>query len=207
MTSTWSRLRTLVGALLLWGCASAQAYVIGLTPSVVTDPLIPQFSVDVVVSGLETDGQILSVYDLTVGFDQSLLQLVNAQEAGALGAGSLFLFTPGAGNVNLFEVSALSDAQLAAQQGDSLTLATLWFIGIGAGTSSLVFSDLFVLGGAQILNPGTGQLEVIDLLALPHTVVPASVTIDANAVPEPAPLPLLALALAFRTVRHKRERR
>lgn len=207
MTNTWSRLRTLVGALLLWGCSSAQAYVIGLIPSVVPHPSIPQFSVAVVVSGLETEGQILSVYDLTVGFDQSLLQLTNVQEAGALGAESLFQFTPGAGNVNLFELSALSDAQLAAQQGDFLTLATLSFIGIGAGTSPLVFSDPFVLGGAQILNPDTGQLEVIDLLALPHTIVPASVTIDDNAVPEPAPLLLLALALAFWVARYKRERR
>jgi hypothetical protein len=207
MRRTFSRLRLILcGALCIFWCATASAYSIGFSPNTSSHPLNGLFSVDVVVSGLETDGQILSVYDLTVGFDLTLLQFVNAQENGALGSGSLFLFTPGAGFVNLFELSALLDAQLAALQGDFFTIATLSFIGIDTGTSPLAL-NIFALGGAQFLNPVSGQLETTDLLALPHTVGSATVTIVPNGAPEPGTHLLLALALPLLAARVRRWRR
>src|SRR4249919_3227260 len=110
-----SRLRNLCGALLLaWG-ASAGAYVIGFAPAAGSHPLGTAFSVDIVISGLQTDGQVVSTYDLTVGFNSAVLQLTGAAQSGALGPGSLFFSTPGAGSVNLFELAAAgtTDAQLA----------------------------------------------------------------------------------------------
>lgn len=202
-----TRLRLLLGALCLGWCASASAYFIGLSPNTSTLSLNSPFSVDIVLTGLQTDGQILSTYDLTLGYDFALLQFVNAQGSGALGGGSLFLLTPGAGFVNLFELSALTDAQLAAQQSDFLTLATLSFRGIGVGTSPLAFSNPFALGGAQFLNPLSGQMETTDLLALTHSVGAASATVTANAVAEPGTLLLLALALPLLAARVKRRRR
>jgi hypothetical protein len=190
-----SQVRLFIGALLLAVGCTAHAYWIGLVPVTSTQPLNGIFSVDVVVSGLETDGLILSTYDLNVGFDASFLQFLGATSAGGLGGGSFFSATSGAGFVNLFELSFLDDAALAGAQGDLFTLASISFQGIAPGTTTLAFSNLLALGGAQVLDPGSGLLQTQDLLALPHTTGSASVTITANAVPEPGTLLLAALAL------------
>lgn len=191
------QVRLFAGVLLLAIGCSAQAYWIGLVPATSTQPLNGIFSVDLVVSGLASDGLILSTYDINVGFDMSVLHYLGASGAGGLGAGSLFFATPGAGFLNLFELSSLSDAALAAGQGDLVTLASISFQGIAPGTTTIDFSNLLALGGAQVLDPGSGLLLTQDLLALPHTTGSASVTITANAVPEPGTLLLAALALGL----------
>jgi hypothetical protein len=188
MTSTCSRLRLFVAALVFAWCGAANAYWLGLNPSNPTQPLTGVFSVDVVISGLQTEGQILSTYDFTISFDATILQLINATSSGALGSGA-FSFASGLGSVNLFELSFDTDAQLAALQSDFFTVTTLVFTGIGVGTSPLTFTDLFALGGAQF------QGQTTDLLRLPFTVGAGSATITPNQVPEPGSLLLVALAL------------
>ena len=198
MESACRGLRLLFGALCICWCASTSAYTIGLAPTTSTHPLNGQFSVDIVLTGLEAEGQILSTYDFTVGFDPLLLQFTTAHEGGALGGGSFFDFSPDLGSVNLFAFAALSDAELEAQQGDFLTLATLSFRGIGLGTTPLAFSELNALGGAQFLNITT------NLLDLPHIVGGALATIVPNAVPEPGTVLLLALVLPLLAVKRRR---
>ena len=193
MSCTSALVRRLLGVLLICWAGSASAYWIGLSPTPSTQSLGSNFSINLVLSGLKTEGQILSVYDVTVGFDPSILQLFGAQPGGALGAGPLFDVITGANSVNLFSLSFLTDAQLAAFQGDSLTLATLSFTGIGLGTSSLTLLPI-ALGGAS-----SGSVT-IDLLAFPHEVGSATVTI-VNGVPEPGTLLLLALALPLLAAR------
>jgi hypothetical protein len=68
------RLRCFFGALCLCWCTSAASYFIGLSPAAGTHFIGSGFTVDIVVTGLETAGQILSTYDVTVGFDGSRLQ-------------------------------------------------------------------------------------------------------------------------------------
>jgi hypothetical protein len=194
-----ARARRLFVALLIFWAGSANAYWIGLAPATSTHSLGSTFAIDLVLSGLKTDGQIVSVYDLTVGFDPSVIQFFSAQPGNALGAGPLFDIITGMGFVNLFSLSSLLDAELAAFQGDSLTLATLSFVGTGVGTSSLTLLPV-ALGGASFGSVTT------DLLALPHEVGSATVTIVASA-PEPSTLLLLALALPLLAARIARQRR
>ena len=195
--------RLLVCAALLGGSGIVGAYSIGLAPGANSVSLGGQLSLDVVVAGLEAEGHVLSTYDFSVAFDTGLLELLGAQSGGALGAGSLFLETPGAGTVNVFELasSLVSDADLAALQGDTLTIATLSFLAVGQGAAQLAFSDLFALGGEQL------QGQTIDLLALPFTSATASVSITARAVPEPATTLLVAFALLLAAAVVKRRRR
>ena len=207
MNRQFSLMQLLLGAFFVVWCGSASAYVIGLFPSTGTHPPGAQFSMDVVMQGLETDEQILSTYDLTIGFDSSILQLVGVQQGDALGVGSLFLSTPGAGVVNLFEISALSDEALVEHQGDDLTLARLVFRGIDTGTSLITFSDIFALGGSQLLNPDTGEFETADLLALAHTVGSATTTILPGLVSEPGTFVLLALAASMLAIPRGQRRR
>lgn len=205
MRSLVSTLRAAGAAILLALSGTAGAYWIGFAPTPVTVGLNTPFSVNIIVTGLASEGQLVSTYDFNVGYDASLLQFLGAQPSGALGAGSLFAATPGAGSVNLFELSLLPDAQLDPLQGDSIILATLSFTGIGAGTSSLVFTDLFALGGSQFGTPG--QTVTTDLLALAHTVGDASIVTTITAIPEPATLGLVLLALLLLAARPRLRRR
>lgn len=205
MTRALAKLRLLAVTLVFAWHGSAGAYELGLVPSSGSYPLGSPFTIDVVMSGLETDGQILSVYDLTIGFDASILKLTSAQSAGALGAGSDFQTLAGVGSMNLFELSVLDDAALAAIQDDLFTIARLSFLGIDLGTSTIAFTDpdALVLGGTQVGDPP----QTFNLLSLTHTVTPAAATIVARAVPEPGTLLLLGLALLLLASRLARPRR
>ncbi len=170
----------------------ADAYVIGLQPTSVAPTLGSSFSLDLVVSGLPPE--IVSAYDIDFNYDPTIISYVSSAPSGALGApfDSLFGATSSTGSVNLFEVSLLSDSDLALNQGSSpLTLATLTFRGIGLGSASI---DLAInaLGGAQ--DPNTDLTA--DLLSLAHTVNGATVRVTpSTAVSEPGSFALLALGL------------
>lgn len=183
-------------ALLCWATV-VQGYSIAFQPAAPEITLGGQLAVNVVVSGLQTDGQVLSTYDVDISFDAAVLSLVSADSAGALGAGSLFFSTVAVGLVNLFELSSLLDAELAALQSDFFTIATLLFTGTGEGVSPLTLSSLNALGGAQFTDPQTGQTFTTDLLVLPHTVSGAVATVGPRTVPLPGTLPLLALGSAL----------
>lgn len=205
MRTLESAIRAAVAAFLFACSGAVGAYWIGFAPTPVTVGINTPFSIDIVVTGLATEGELVSAYDFTIGYDLTLLQFLGAQPSGALGAGTVFVATPGSGSVNLFAFSLLPDAALEPLQGDSITLATLSFTGIGIGTSSLVFSDFFAFGGRQVGQPG--QTVTADLLALPHTVGQASIETTANAIPEPATLALALLALLALAARPQFRRR
>jgi hypothetical protein len=207
MKTAQARVRTLIALLFLaWG-GTAGAYWIGLVPASGNYQQGSPFTIDVVITGLATEGQILSTYDFLIAFDPAIVGFTAAQSGGALGAGSLFDATAGVGSVNLFELSVLSDAELAALQGDTLTLASLTFLGLGLGTSTIDFSLFFALGGAQVTDPQTGGTQTFDLLSLPFDAAAASATIVPRTVPEPGTAALLALALASLVARTSRAKR
>lgn len=195
MKHACTNVRTLIGALLLAFSCTVHAYWIGLAPTTSVQSVNGTFSIDLVVSGLATDGFILSTFDVDVNFDVSLLQYLGASSGGGLGAGSLFAATAGSGLVNLFELSFLADAELLAAQSDYFTLATMSFTALAPGLTTLDPSFL-ALGGAQVAGPG-GLPVTQNLLDLTHTVGSASVTINPATVPEPGSLLLMLTALAL----------
>jgi hypothetical protein len=191
--------KALVASMWMLGSLSAGAFSIDFVPASASHSLGGAFTVDVVLTGLETEGRVLSGFDIEVAFDPSILQLIAAFEGNALcdqsgsancqGDGnSLFFATPGPDNVELIDLSLLTDAQLAAQQGDELTLATLRLRGISLGSSALTLL-LNSISGA------TGPAGVDNLLVPPPAVGSAAITITPNGAPEPGSLLLLLSAL------------
>ena len=135
---TW--LAALVSSLL--ASAPVGAVTIGFAPGSTEAGLGEAVSVDVVVSDL--GGEIVSAYDLDIVFDDGALRFDGATQTNALGDPSLFQAfldaTSGPGLVDLAGVSLLSDAALLGLQGgDTVTLATLVFTRVGAGTATVGF--------------------------------------------------------------------
>jgi hypothetical protein len=153
------------------------------------------FDVDVVVSGLEQSGldEIVSAYDLFIGYDSSILS-ATAVSFGAYLDDVLF---PGftlqgedlntAGQISISESSLITDDDfLAVQQPDAFTLATLSFEALGAGISDLVF-DLHPLLG--INNDVKGRKA--DLIPVTMGTGAVSVASKPISVPEPDSLMLM----------------
>jgi hypothetical protein len=153
------------------------------------------FDVDVVVSGLEQSGldEIVSAYDLFIGYDSSILS-ATAVSFGAYLDDVLF---PGftlqgedlntAGQIGISESSLITDDDfLAVQQPDAFTLATLSFEALGAGISDLVF-DLHPLLG--INNDVKGRKA--DLIPVTMGTGAVSVASKPISVPEPDSLMLM----------------
>ena len=184
--------RLFLGVLLFFWGASAQAAILSFTPSSPTQSLGGTVAVDLWVSGLAADGEIVSAYDLDILYDASILGLPSLSfDLSAFGGTtetlSLESITPGL--VDLALLSFLSDVDLALLQGDSVRLGTLLFPTLDVGASALVFDftdPLNMLVGADAL-----ALQNVQANAGQITVTPRS-----NAVPEPGALILTGTALA-----------
>jgi len=172
----------------------ASAISIELVPLQSTWQLGQSLTVDVVVSGLSSGGEIVSSYDLDLAYMSTLLNATGIVFGTALGgpADSVSGFNLLSGVVDLFENSFLSDAALAAMQGDAVTLATLSFDAIGLGTTPLQFLRDFPLDGSLVI-----QLTGRDATVLPLLAPDAAITVVGR-VSEPSTvfLGLLALLLA-----------
>jgi hypothetical protein len=165
-----------------------------LVPADSTIPLSGSASLSLVLSGLASEGQIVSAFDVFLTFDSSIVAPTGLSFGTALGgpASSIQGSISGSGDLEAFEVSFLTDADLAALQGDSVTLAQLIFSGIGLGTSSVQFGAATTVFGKA------------DQSGVPTTLLPdlggARITVVERPAPEPASLLLLALGLAALTL-------
>jgi hypothetical protein len=173
----------LAGAAALAWTGPAAAFSIGFVPPPPGSVTAGEtFNVDIVVSGLEAGGadQFVAAYDLDVTYDPTVLDwsfvtqyLAPFQDAdGPALVGATFP----AGVLDLWLVSVLDDADLAALQGDEVTLATVGFSAIADGPVVLGFRwDEFndvkgrrneVLIPEGIPEPGTLALAGLGLLGL-----------------------------------------
>lgn len=201
----------LIAAAACFAAIDAAASRIDLTPAVTNTSVGNSFSVAIVLSGLNalTPPLALTDFDLDISYDASLLHASGLTFGSGLGSppdiSGFDLST--AGIVDLFAVSFASYSALHGLQGDTFTLATMTFLALAPGTSSLTFvqNSAFIvdLVNANNQNPVNGAdpahcqtLSCVD-------VGGARVVIrQSTSVPEPSPLVLLAGAmLALAVVR------
>lgn len=161
--------------------------ILSLTPSSQTVNVGDSFSVSAILSGLEQGGldEILSAFDVEVGFDSSVVQLTT------WGYSTLpfYITGPGfddqmfSGNAIQWTITSFDDSSaLQAAQGDSVTLGVLSFTALSTGASNLAFSHVDLTG--------------LDLFApLSATVENARVSVVSQngTVPEPATMLLMGL--------------
>jgi hypothetical protein len=139
-------------ALSLFSCSlifpvSAKAITLDFTPRIQTTELGDIAEVDLVVSGLsDNTSPALGSFDITVGFNESVLDFNNVSFSDKLNPSSLDFgiaestFTP-PNSLQLVEVSGELPEDLVESQPGSFTLATIALDAIGVGTSDLIISD------------------------------------------------------------------
>jgi hypothetical protein len=184
----------LLGAALGCGLAltlsveSARALPISLSLVVTTSQPVPvgnSVDVEVQIAGL-VGGALpsLGAYDLTIGFDETVLDFTGIVFTSVLGTPGVFSLTSGptegTGTVQFSQVSLLINL---TSQADAFTLATLSFLALGEGDGDLDFTGL---GTTSLSDEGGGSLFP-DL---------GSATGASVIVPEPALLGLLAAGFA-----------
>lgn len=178
----------------------AHSALIGLQPDSNAAENGDSISLDLVISDLGNFGpDSLGAFDISVGFDASVMSFTGYSLGGLLGDLSLFealdLSTgESAGAVNVAEVSLLSALDLNALQPGEFTLATLTFgvsnLAVGATTQFSLVPGATLADGA-----GTG-LQFVE-------GAPAEIT-GASPVPVPAtPLLLLSALLGWRLLRRR----
>lgn len=127
-------------------------------------------------SGLQNS---LSVYDVDVSFDPTLLNFTGAvfgdpvlgNQLDLTGLGTFTDVVIGAGSVNLFELSFDDPTDLATLQAANFTLATLNFTGLASGTAALglninVLADESGNALNAVPEPSALALAMIGLFAL-----------------------------------------
>ncbi len=166
--------------------SSASAISLIFSPSSETVYVGESFDVDVVVSGLDAAGEIVSAFDLDVLYDASVLSATAVQFSGNLGEVNVDTFTSvflTPGIIDFAELSLLSNSELALlQPDDSVLLASLSFLSLAEGVSSLVF-DPITFPGVDVkgLDPfstfdlsnttGEGVATVLARIPEPGTVL------------------------------------
>jgi hypothetical protein len=152
----------------LFGIQPVMAISIGFYPAVQYVNVGDIINVDIVISGLESDGenQIVSSYDLDILYDQAVISPVGVTFGTYL---MPFMQSSDLENPGLVDIKELStqndDDSLASSQPDRFTLATILFNVTGSGASSLEFSfddrNNYVLGrDASPLELEVGRGEV-----------------------------------------------
>jgi hypothetical protein len=181
----------------------AHSALISLEPGTTVANTGDTFSLDLVISGLNSSGSdSLGAFDISIGFDASALSFTSyvlGDFLGDVGASEAIDASGGVsgGSVNMAEVSLLSAGVLDALQSDTFTLATLNFNVIdleGGATTQLSFGSGPVLGDAF----GFAILPVM-------TSAPANIRSTSSGVPVPGTLLLLVTSLfGFLTLGRRR---
>lgn len=157
--------------------AHAGGVVLELVPSApMVEPGSP-VDIDVVISGLaDMAAPALRTYDLVLTYDPAVFTFTGETIGPFLGDDmgmppeSVVTVTPGAGDVNVLQVSLFDAGTLVAQQPGAFTLFTASFDATGAGDGAFALS----------LNADLGD-ELADPLALDeiiNTVVSAGTPLD-----------------------------
>jgi hypothetical protein len=163
----------------------ANAYQLTFTPQNQSVAVGSSVAVDAVLSGLTSASQIVSAFDVSVDFNS----LIVSFSSGTLGTdfGALASFanpTASGSSISWNLTSAELDAALQGMQGDSVTLGTLNFSALAAGSSPLSYSYSDVTGlNSTAITPDlfTGNITVTDTGTAP--------------VPEPSILILMSLGV------------
>jgi hypothetical protein len=160
---------------------------ITVTPSSQSVNLGSQAVVSLDISGLGSGAApSVGAYDIDLSFDSSILALTSVvfgdpvlgDQLDLFSLGSILGATPGAGTVNVFEISLDFVDDLNQLQADAFTLATFTFDTLSAGSSTLSLS-LNALGDADGLpleaTPTGGSVDVVGSEPPPVTVSEPSV--------------------------------
>lgn len=157
------------------------ANVISIEPSLTQITQGNVFSVDIRASGLDTAPLTpIGAYDLTLGFDQYALSVVDVAFSDGLGMQPFDVLTEqsqDSGTLHLAAVSLLEPDALQALQGDSFSLATLTFMATGAGSTALnwLSVNLFDVDGlpfpAQSLDANIEVIAAANPVPLPGALV------------------------------------
>lgn len=187
-----------VGAVLALAGTTSHALIIGFSPSPQTKALGETADVNVLLSGLTAANQVVSGFSINVNYSGNpTVEFLGGEYGALLGNPNdpleTIVFGPSAagGVIELFEVSFLSDVDLAAMQGDSVVLATLHFRSLTAITSalSITYSPNDISGFEE---PGGG----VDPVATVLNPDPAGGSIVwGDAPPSLAPIPGTPLLL------------
>lgn len=177
--------RMIFGIALLFSAVHAHAIILAFEPAMQEVAVGDSVDVGIKISELgDFAPASLSTFDIDIGFDATILALnsvvfgdpVLGDQLDLFFLGSLTSVTPGAGIVNLFELSFDDPFDLDTLQAGSFTLAMLTFDTLIAGTSALDIT-INALG---------------DALGAPLS---ADVQSGSITVPEPATLALLGIGL------------
>jgi hypothetical protein len=152
------------------------AVTLAVSPSIQKGTVGSQVSFDVVASGLG-NGIALGAYEINVVFDPTVLSYSATTFGSGLnpsGLGDVQTVTPGAGTVELFELSLDSAAALNAGQSSSFRLATVRFNALAVATNSPITLAANALADAsgKALN---ASLQNGSISIIPTTLPPPSI--------------------------------
>lgn len=184
--TTWMSVRKcaqglLIAAAAVLGSTQAQAYTVSLTPAAQTVDQGTVVAVGVSVSDLGPLG--LGSYNFDLGFDAAILGFDHVVDAFGLGISFGLDFAAGAGSFSVSDFSLEDPLALLVRQAGDLTLFTLYFNTLAAGTSALNLT-------AGVLSDVNG--DIVSFLTNNATVTVTELT--GTPVPVPGTLALLLAA-------------
>jgi hypothetical protein len=189
-----------LAAATLCGSLPAQAIMVTMTPNPAAVAVGSPVSVDVVVSGLTAASEAVTGYDLRILYNTAFVDVDSfTQHLTPFGDPDLFAAfdTSTDGEISFDLVSFLDDVDLDALQVDSVTLATISFLGMADGASQVTWAagspdydrNLTGLLGSDLLAPSLNTGFSGTCIAV------GTGSCDNNNVPEPGSYGLAAIAL------------